>query len=65
MTSQSCVTVAAAIITKDDSNAPLALCVLHAMRDKRFAEMINTLIELNPVHWPEINQIAKDLQASE
>lgn len=65
MSSQSSVTVAAAIISKDEGSAPLALCVLHAMRDKRFVEMINTLVELNPVHWSEVTKTAKALQDSE
>lgn len=65
MTTQSAVTVAAAILTRDEKAAPLALCVLHMLRDTNFAEMINTLVELNPVHWQTLKQIAQELQNTE
>lgn len=50
--------LAAASLLTNDSPAALTLCVVHNLRDSRFRELLDTLVEVHPSHWPKLKQIA-------
>ena len=63
MASQTSIIAAASLLIEENGPPPLALCVIHTMRDREFRKLLSTLVELNPVHWPKIREFAEACKA--
>lgn len=59
MERETAIPLALSLIAEEDENMPLALSVLHAMRDKRFCDLISTIVETDPKHWGRITEFAE------
>ena len=64
MAKRSSLVSAAASLIEENGPPALALCVIHSMRDKRFRDLLSTIVELNPAHWPAIRELAKGYSPS-
>ena len=59
MEREKAIPLALSLVAEEDENIPLALSVLHAMRDKRFCDLISTIVETDPKYWARITEFAE------
>ncbi|MEM9618901.1 MAG: hypothetical protein AAF936_13165 [Pseudomonadota bacterium] len=59
MEREKAVPLALSLLAEEEDNIPLALSVLHAMRDKRFCDLISMVVETDPKYWSRITEFAE------